>query len=95
MLNWRPLVTSYDRGYMVKGTELSQAIVPDTLSRFAIVEVRTYDADRNSDVTFRIRDAATVTDEQVRNGERPAIVFRGSLDDCLRYCEQECSPCAT
>jgi hypothetical protein len=59
---------------MVTGTELSRTIVPGTLSRFQICEHRSYDIDRMPDRRYAIRDAATVSDEQVREGVRPRIV---------------------
>jgi hypothetical protein len=72
-LNWRSL--PYDPAkFLVKGTEIAQAIVPGTLSRFAIVETRALDASRMPALVYRLRDAATVSDAQVKVGERPHIV---------------------
>lgn len=86
MLNWQTITGSLDPRYMVKGTELAQAILPGNHCRFALVEVRCYDADRNSDVTYRVRDAETVTDAEVKSGTRPRVVFEGSYDDALKFC---------
>jgi len=92
-LEWSPLTTSRDPGFMVKGTELAQAIVPGTRSRFAIVEVRALGADRMPDVTYRVRDAETVSDADVRAGKRPAVVFHGDYDACVAYCREH-APCS-
>ena len=86
MLHWHPLVTSYDQKFLVKGTELSMAIVPGHRSRFAIIEVRCLDADGHSDRLYRIRDAETVTDDEVRMRVRPHIVFEGGFDEALAWC---------
>lgn len=87
-LNWQSIVTSYDRNYMVKGTELARALCGPN-SRFAIYEVRTLavdpDGKRYSDVQYRVRDAETVSDNQVRHGVRPKIVYTGdTLDAALQ-----------
>jgi hypothetical protein len=74
MLTWRTVTHSQDSRFMVTGTELSRTIVPGTLSRFQICEHRSYDIDRMPDRRYAIRDAATVSDEQVREGVRPRIV---------------------
>jgi hypothetical protein len=74
LLQWRSVTPSNHPKFLVKGTELSAAIVPGTLSRFQICEVRTYDADGHADRQCVIRDAATVTDAQMREGKRSAIV---------------------
>ena len=74
MLNWRTVTHSQSSKFLVKGTELSNAIVPGTSSRFQLCEIRSYDADKNADRRYAVRDAATVSDEDVRNGVRPRIV---------------------
>lgn len=92
MLDWRTVTHSQSDRFMVRGTELSKAIVPGTLSRFQICEMRTYDRDdqfphgRN----YAIRDAATVTDAQIREGKRPAIVkwFHDELA-ALEWCAEQ------
>lgn len=73
-LSWRSL--PYSSGsFFTKGTELAVAIVPGTLSRFAIYETRGgRDAEGHSTLVYRLRDAATVTLEDVRAGKRPRIV---------------------
>lgn len=76
LLSWQPLPYRQDR-FFVRGTELAVAIVPGTLSRFAVYETRgAPDAGQPGDVFYAVRDAATVSDDDVRNGRRPAIVAR-------------------
>ena len=77
-LLWRTLASCNDPDLFVKGKELAQAIVPDTRSRFALVEVRTFDG-QHSGVRYSVRDAATVSDVEVREGKRPKQV--ASFDD--------------
>ena len=85
MLFWRSLCGPYDPKLLVKGTELSVALTGKN-SRFAIYEVRSRDADGNADLTYRVRDAETVSDDDVKNGVRPKIVFRSDdLEDCLNF----------
>lgn len=81
MLNWRTITPSTSRAADVKGAELAAAIIPGTLSRFQIIAIRTYDAERMPDQVYVIRDADTVTDAQVRDGVRPAIVWRGRNEE--------------
>lgn len=85
-MNWHPVTLSNSPKYMVKGTELNRAIVPGYQSRYALVEIRTYDEDGNADRGYSVRDAATVTDEDVRNGKKPKqIAFFNFEDDALNY----------
>jgi|SRR6185437_868627 len=74
MLTWRSVTPSNSPRFMVKGAELNNAIVPGTLSRYQICETRSYDVDRHADRRYAIRDAATVSDVQVRAGKRSEIV---------------------
>lgn len=72
-LDWRSL--PYKSGAdLVKGTELAVALVPGTLSRFAIYETRGIDEARLPCLVYRLRDAETVSDADVRQGVRPRIV---------------------
>lgn len=72
-LIWRPL--PYRPGTdLVKGTELAMAFVPGTRSRFAICETRGIDADRMPCLVYRLRDAETVSDAEVRAGVRPKVI---------------------
>ena len=85
-MDWRIITPSNSPKYMVKGTELNQAIVPGYQSRYALVEVRTYDANRQADRGYSVRDAATVSDEDVRNGIKPKqIAFFNFEDDAIEY----------
>lgn len=39
---------------------------------------------------YYVRDAATVSDAQVRDGVRPSVVFRSDdLDGAIRFCQEE------
>lgn len=72
-LHWRSLQAPSGRRE-VKGTELAQAIVPGTNSRFAVCEAVALDAEGNRGVNYRLRDADTVSDADLRMGRRPKIV---------------------
>ncbi len=74
MLSWRTITSSRNPKFSVKGTELSVALAGKN-SRFAIYEIRRLDADSLPDVFYRVRDADTVSDQDVREGTRPKIVF--------------------
>lgn len=92
---WRPVTPYNSPKFMVKGTELNTMLVPGTLSRFQICEIRSYDAEWHADRRYAVRDAATVTDAQVREGKRPAIV--GWFDDelaALEWCAARCPEAA-
>lgn len=87
-LYWKSLPYSRDK-FMVVGTELSQAIVPGCNSRYAIVEVRRYDENKQADRRYSIRDAATVTDEDVKNGKRPKQIASFNYEDeAIEYCKK-------
>lgn len=81
MLQWRTLTPSRSRASDIKGAELSAAIIPGTLSRFQLIAVRAYDAERMPEQVYVIRDADTVTDAEVRAGVRPAVVWRGRNEE--------------
>lgn len=87
MLNWRTITPAHDPKFLVRGTELSVAIVPGHHSRFQICEIRTYirlDNGYECDREYAIRDADKVSDQDVREGKRPPIVGRfASLDEAL------------
>lgn len=74
LLSWRSL--PYDRSkYLVAGTEIAAAYVPGTRSRFLIVETRGRPVgDRAGDVYYALRDAAMVSDDEVRAGKRSQVV---------------------
>ena len=89
-LEWASVTSSRDSRFMVKGVELANAIVPETLCRFQVCEHRAYTAQREPDVIYRVRDAETVSDAQVRDGIRPAIVqsFK-TLESALDWCKSQ------
>ncbi len=70
-LFWKTLVPGRDKRFNVKGTELSGAILPNP--RFAVYEVRSLESDGMPSVFFRVRDAETVTDAEIRDGIRPRV----------------------
>lgn len=72
-LEWRPLAYPAGRD-LVKGTELASAFVPDTLHRFAVVETRAIDAEGLPCLIYRLRDAETITDSEVREGVKPRVI---------------------
>lgn len=81
-LEWRSIVSSNNRDFWIKGTELDMALVPGSRSRLALYSVRAYDADRNADVRYRVRDAGKISDADVKAGKRPPIVAEyATLDE--------------
>lgn len=84
-LNWRACYKPHE--FLIKGTELSQALCGQN-KRYALIEVRCYNKDGHADRFFRIRDAATVSDENIKNGKRPQIVFETfDYDAAIKYIE--------
>ena len=91
--DWRSIVPSNDPRHLKRGTEieLSCPMGEPYYGRFAIYTVRQsrYVKDAKAidggyveyDVTYRVRDAGSVSDAQVRAGERPAIAFEGATLD--------------
>jgi hypothetical protein len=92
LLNWRTVTHSQSDRFLVSGSELSVALVPGTLSRFQLCEIRTYDRGEAfpHGRRYAIRDAATVSDADVREGKRPAIVkwFADELA-ALEWCAEQ------
>lgn len=88
--DWQSVTTSRDAAFLIKGSELAKTIVPDTLCRFQICEHRAYTADRVPTVVYRVRDAETVSDEQVRDGVRPAVVRHfHDFDEAVAWCQNQ------
>lgn len=88
MLDWHTITAGNDPKRWVKGCELESCIPSGFLSRFRIVSVRIYDADRNADVRYSVRDAATVTDAEVKAGKAPRSVGEfPTLEDALTAIE--------
>lgn len=85
-LDWRSL--PYPAGAdLIKGTALAQAIVPGTRSRFAVVEVRTREADGFPGVRYSVRDAHTVSDADIRDGKTPREVARfDGVIEAVEWC---------
>lgn len=85
---WRNVTPSNNPKYLVSGTELNNMIVPGLHSRYQLCEIRSYDrATQSHDRRYAVRDAATVTDEQVREGKRSQIVAWFDYEDqALAYC---------
>lgn len=98
LLNWRTVTPSNDPRHLVRGTELESAIPDGFQSRFAVYSVRTVERDPSFtfehvmqyDRRYVVRDAATVSDEQVREGVRPAITaqFATEIELCA-WLEQQ------
>lgn len=74
MLNWSTLPQSDRSRVWVKGTEIERCLPEGFRSRFAIVSVRTYDAERNADVFYRVRDVEAASDDHFKAGN-PAPIF--------------------
>lgn len=86
-LDWRTVTPSNDRKFMVKGAVLARAFAPNCHLRFMLEEIRAYDTDGNADRSYRVRDAATVSDVQVREGKESLIVFRCATEaEALTFC---------
>jgi hypothetical protein len=84
-LQWRTLIPSSDRRYTVKGHELNQAVCGQN-SRFALIEVRSLDKDRHLDLVYRVRDAHTVSDDDIKAGKRPQVVFENyDIDAAINF----------
>jgi hypothetical protein len=83
-LYWRSC--RYDRTRIIKGTELAVALLGPH-NRFALYEVRCLDVDGKPDVTFYVRDAGSVSDDELAAGKRPSIVFRSDdVEQCIAFC---------
>jgi hypothetical protein len=91
LLEWRSLPYEHSKFFVV-GTEIAAAYVSGTLSRFAIIETRGHPRTEDGksvpgDVYYRVRDAATVRDEQVRAGKRAEVVARfDCCDEAIEWC---------
>lgn len=90
MLEWRTITPCTSPLFMRKGTELSCAVVPNTLHRFVICEVRTIarvGEGLEYDRQYCVRDAAHCTDADIRAGKRAPIVASFDCDSkALEYC---------
>lgn len=89
MLNWTTIVNSRDPKFLVKGTELARAVCGEN-SRFALYEVRAYEADGEPTMKFRVRDGETVTLDEVKHGARPKVVFETyDYDEAVAFVNQK------
>jgi hypothetical protein len=74
MLNWRSLPQPNRDAIMVKGAEIDRCIPDGFRSRFSITSVRCYDAERNADAFYRVRDVEAANDAHFAAG-KPAPIF--------------------
>ena len=97
-MNWRTLIPSNHPDHLRKGAEIEVAIPDGYFSRFAIYSVRTsewikepgniHGGYTQSDCFYRVRDAATVTLDEVRHGIRPNVIGEyKTLDETLAAIE--------
>lgn len=87
MFTWRTLIGSNNPKFMVKGHELAVTFYKS--HRFAIYEVRTLEADGYCSTAYRVRDAHTVSDAEVREGVRPKVVGeRLTWDEAVALCDK-------
>ena len=68
----------------VKGTILARAIFPVENCRWAVEEVQMYDEQRLPLPLFRVRDAMSLTDAEIRANKLPDVVY--SSYSCLECC---------
>ena len=74
--SWRTLIGSANPKFMVKGHELAVTLYGDN-ARFSVSEVRVIEADGYCGTRYRVRDAHTVTDAEVRAGKSSQVVADG------------------
>jgi hypothetical protein len=87
-VEWIVVRDHKDPKFMVKGHVLAQAYVPGSHNRFLIEEVRAMAADRTMGVQYRVRDAETVTDAEVRAGKHSQVIGTFDLfDRALALCK--------
>lgn len=90
MMHWRTTTPRNSHQFLTKGTELASAVVPNTAHRFMLCEVRTIQrvgGEVEFDREYCVRDAASVSDAEVRSGVRPRIVARfDDPDVAVAYC---------
>lgn len=94
-MRWHVITRDSDPKFLVKGTELANAIIPGFRSRFQLCEHRTlvaaspgsqyrYEYDRE----YVIRDAEAINDADVKAGKRPPIIGRyPTMDDATAALE--------
>ena len=93
MLQWRSLVSDRSHQFLQSGVELAAAFVPGTSHRFQLCEIRIATRDGQIMVPDRevvVRDAANVSDADIREGIRPKIIGRfASADEAIAFCMKE------
>lgn len=88
-MDWRTITTSRSPKFLVKGTELADALYGPN-NRFLIVETRALDEEGHPTVVYRVRDAATVSDWDIKNGNYSRVVATlDTLEDATDYCDRE------
>lgn len=99
MLDWRTIQHANRDQRYVRGTELDYCFPDGFLHRFKIVSVRTVNREDNPsyadgrtmltyDVKYRVYDAATVTDAEIKQGIAPrSIAEFATLDEALAFIE--------
>lgn len=89
-LRWRTVTGERDSRFLVRGTELATAVVPNCSHRFVLCEHRVVGRDdmgATFDREYRVRDAHGVSDAQVRERVRPPIVARFDTEaEALAWC---------
>lgn len=92
-VRWHVLVGERHRLFYVRGTELAVAMVPGMGSRFQLCDHRTItqgDSGIEYDREICVRDAASVSDAEVKDGIRPRIVARfPSAAEAVAWCAQQ------
>lgn len=73
--DWETVTTYRDPRFLVKGVELAFTVCGAQM-RFAICEHRAMTAEGEPSVIYRVRDAETVSDAEVKHGLRPKVVAR-------------------
>jgi len=96
MFWWRTLCRDSDPKYLVRGTEIDCTFY-GPMHRFMIYSVRALvpapewsDNRFELDFEYHVRDAESISDAQVKAGERPKVVARfKTLEEATRYCDKE------
>ena len=91
-LDWQTITPATSTRFMVNGTELARAMFPGSLSRFMIVSIRHHDTTENlASEHYIVRDAETVTLQDMAHGKRSKIVFQSEdYDAIIAYCAERC-----
>lgn len=86
-LKWRTVTSKNSPEYLVSGTMLSQAIVPLTGSRYAVVKYRLIAGDGQPGEAFAIADAFGVSDYDIREKTPAPLVCTcfNTDDEAVRW----------